>query len=132
MWTTHRFKVLGFREEEKANTAKANLLEELKNANGNESIQDASNTGQVLAAARTANQQNRDEIWEDHDKSVQENRPSDNEEDPLTKEFKSYFATPNQDRKTCDPIAWWNSEGKAFPNVRKLALKYLIIPGKYA
>ena len=35
---------------------------------------------------------------------------------------------PNIERKA-DPLLWWSKEGKMFPNVRKVALKYLIIPG---
>ena len=123
-----RFKVLGFRDEDAANTAKSKLIEELANVNG--PTTGTVPTGQVVAEARTATQKQRDELWEDLDENVLATRPpADSREDKLKKEFTTYLSVPNQNRKG-DPIMWWNLEGKSFPNVRKLALKYLIIPGK--
>ena len=117
--------VLGFREEVNASSAKENLIEELKE---NDTSVTVESTASEVPVARTAEQRHRDELWEDLDQSVRASRPHNNDADLLTKEVQDYLLEPNIERKA-DPLLWWSKEGKMFPNVRKVALKYLIIPG---
>ena len=55
--------------------------------------------------------------------------------DTVTKEFEDYFKEPNIPRKNKrneynDPLEWWNSpSGDKYPNMRKMALKVLIVNG---
>ena len=84
---------------------------------------------QEQVVARSADQQQRDELWEDLDETVRATRPVESQEtNLLVQEVNNYISTPNQKRKG-DPIVWWNTEGKSFPKVRKVALKFLTIPG---
>ena len=121
-----RFKVLGFREEETANAAKGKLIEELQEQETPATSANIAPESQDVARAST--RENRDDIWEDHDQNVQATRTDETAESDLLKEVRYYLSAPNQKRKE-DPLLWWNKEGKSFPRVRKLALKYLTIPG---
>ncbi|RXW19302.1 hypothetical protein EST38_g6551 [Candolleomyces aberdarensis] len=44
-------------------------------------------------------------------------------------ELQSYFQMPPKDFTTCDPVRWWYTHRLQFPNLYKLALDILSIPG---
>jgi hypothetical protein len=44
-------------------------------------------------------------------------------------EFRDYFVLPREDFSSCDPIQWWYARKAQFPNLCRLALDILSIPG---
>ena len=132
-----RFKCHGFRTQTTALIAKNKLLTAVKrNATANqENVAQPAKTQVVVEATTTSEDA---ELWGSLDEEIktsQQEAPEPVTIDSVTKEFEEYFNEPNIPRKNKkneynDPLEWWNSaSGEKYPNLRKMALKFLIVSG---
>lgn len=69
-------------------------------------------------------------LWDYFDSEVSRNKKNAPQGiDPVSEEIVRYLNFQNEPRET-NPMTWWSKSGKQkFPNVHKLAMKMLIIPG---
>jgi hypothetical protein len=51
-------------------------------------------------------------------------------EKPFVNELEEYFKLPAEDFDACNPIHWWMGRRAQFPNLFRLALDILSIPGE--
>ena len=132
-----RFKCHGFLTQTEAELAKRKLLTEVKKlTTPNEENVAQPRERQVVADEATVAEDA--SLWGSLDEEIQTSQDEAPEPvtiDSVTKECEEYFKEPNIPRKNkkkewSDPLEWWNSpSGEKYPNLRKIALKFLIVSG---
>ena len=120
-----RHKNMGFVTQNAADIIKDKLLFELRKNQGAQA-----RPRQVVAQATTS--ADGPGLWDSYDEDNQtETVPTDD----ITEELEGYLTEPRLPRKKNakqynDPLEWWTSSaGRKFPNLCKMALKALIVPG---
>ena len=88
---------------------------------------------QVVAEATTTSADA--DLWGSFDEEVSQAPQQPTTNDSIAKEIEDYFEEPNIPRKLNqkeynDPLKWWkSSSGKKYPNLRRVAFKFLIVSG---
>ncbi len=121
-----RYKREAFRAQESASWATKKLKEELK-----KNIPIAEEEAASENPPRTEEMRGKPGLWSMFDKEVKmrDNCQMDLQENVVNSEVLKYFKMSNLPRSS-DPLAWWISIGKElYPNIYKVALRALIIPG---
>lgn len=75
----------------------------------------------------SSRQEREDCFWEDHDKRAVQHAPQCDNQDNMLTELRNYL---NQSvlPRTTNPLKYWEEAQYSFPNVHRIALKYLSIP----